>query len=153
MWTSGAELSCFGRGSSFAGEGAFLGVGKDAGAGEVLWLASGVLGRAGDAGFVTFGLALELEACSGARGALKERKCQVSNQRKKYVGNDSKERNLPQGDGSLPFRLGHANLLPFWLLGCVGLGLHASLSAGTSTGGRRSLVQRGGIDNHVVRDS
>jgi hypothetical protein len=77
MWTSGAELSCSGGGSSFAGEGAFLDAGEDAGAGEVLWLASGASGRAGDTGFVAFGLALELEACSGARGALKERKCLV----------------------------------------------------------------------------
>jgi hypothetical protein len=41
------------------------------------------------------GLALELEAYSGARGALKERKHQVSNQRKKYVRNNVKKRNLP----------------------------------------------------------
>jgi hypothetical protein len=105
------------------------------------------------AGFSMLGLALELEACSGARGALKGRKHQVSNQREKYIGNDAKERNLPRGDGYLPFWLGHANLLPFRLLWCVGLGLHASLPAGTSAGGRRSLVQRGGVDNHVVRDS
>jgi hypothetical protein len=45
----------------------------------------------------------------------------------------------------------HANLLPLLLLGCVGMGLHASLLAGMSAGGRRYLVQRGGIDNHVVR--
>jgi hypothetical protein len=31
------------------------------------------------AGFSMLGLALELEACSGARGALKERKHQVNN--------------------------------------------------------------------------
>jgi hypothetical protein len=105
------------------------------------------------AGFSMLGLALKLEAYSGARGALKERKHQVSNQREKYVENDAKERNLPRGDGSLPFGLGYANLLPFRLLGCVRLGLHASLPAGTSAGGRRSLVQRGGIDNHVVQDS
>jgi hypothetical protein len=95
MWTSGAELSCSGGGSSFAGEEAFLGAGEDAGAGEVVWLVSGMSGRAGDAGFATFGLALELEACSGARGALKERKRQVSNQKKKYVRSNTKGRNLP----------------------------------------------------------
>jgi hypothetical protein len=150
MWTAGAELSCSSGGSSFAGEGAFLGVGEDAGVGEVLWLASGASGRAGDAGLVTFGLALELEACSGARGALKEIKCQVSNQRKKYIGSGAKERNLPRGDRSLSFRLGHANLLPFWLLGCIGLGLHPSLPTGT---GRRSLVQRSGVDNDVIQDN
>jgi hypothetical protein len=77
MWTSGAELSCSGGGSSFAGEEAFSGVGKDAGAGEVVWLAVGMSAHARDAGLSTFGLALELEACSGARGALKERKHQV----------------------------------------------------------------------------
>jgi hypothetical protein len=36
MWTSGAELSCFGGGSSFTGEEAFFGAGEDAGAGEVV---------------------------------------------------------------------------------------------------------------------
>jgi hypothetical protein len=35
------------------------------------------------AGFSMLGLALALEACSGARGALKERKHQVSSQKKK----------------------------------------------------------------------
>jgi hypothetical protein len=79
MWTSGAELSCSGGGSSFAGEEAFSGAGEDAGAGEVIWLAAGMSGRAGDAGLSTLGLALELEACSGARGALRERKHQVNN--------------------------------------------------------------------------
>jgi hypothetical protein len=95
MWTSGAELSCFGGGSSFAGEEAFLGAGKDTSAREVVWLVSGMLGRAGDASFATFRLALELEACSSTRGALKERKRQVSNQKKKYVRNNTKGRNLP----------------------------------------------------------
>jgi hypothetical protein len=42
------------------------------------------------AGFSMLGLALELETCSGARGALKERKHQVSNQREKYIGNGAK---------------------------------------------------------------
>jgi hypothetical protein len=79
MWTLGAGLSCFGGGSSFTEEEAFLGAGEDASAEEVLWLVSSASGRAGDAGFAVFGLALELEACSGARGALKERKRQVSN--------------------------------------------------------------------------
>jgi hypothetical protein len=41
------------------------------------------------AGFSMLGLALELEACSGTRGALKERKQQVSNRRKKYVGSNT----------------------------------------------------------------
>jgi hypothetical protein len=47
------------------------------------------------ASFSMFGLALVLEACSGARGALKERKHQVSNQSKRYVGGNTKKRNLP----------------------------------------------------------
>jgi hypothetical protein len=153
MWTSGAELSCSGRGSSFAGEEVFLGAGENADTGEVLWLVSGASGRAGDTGFVTFGLALELEACSDARGALKERKHQVSNQKKKYVRNDIKERNLPRSNGSFLFGLGHPDLLSFGLLRCIRLGLHASLPAGTSSSGRRSLVQRSGVDNHVVWDS
>jgi hypothetical protein len=73
MWTSGAELSCSGEGSSFAGEEAFSGAGEDAGAGEVVWLVLGMSGCAGDAGLFTLGLALELEACSGARGALRRK--------------------------------------------------------------------------------
>jgi hypothetical protein len=74
MWTSGAELSCSGGGSSFAKEEAFSGAGEDAGAGEVVWLVAGMWGRPGDAGLFTLGLALELEACSGERGALRRKK-------------------------------------------------------------------------------
>jgi hypothetical protein len=105
------------------------------------------------AGLVTFGPPLEPEACSGARGALKERKRQVNNQSKRYAGSKVKKRDLPRGNRPLFLRNGHANLLPLLLLRCVGLGLHASLPASTSAGGRRSLVQRGGVDNHVIRDS
>jgi hypothetical protein len=36
MWTSGAELSCSGGGSSFIGEVVLSGAGEDAGAGEVV---------------------------------------------------------------------------------------------------------------------
>jgi hypothetical protein len=151
MWTLGAELSCSGGGSSFAGEEAFLGAGEDVGAGEVL--VSGASGRAGDAGFAVFGLALELEACSGARGALKEKKRQVSNQKRKHVESNAKGRYLPHSDGSLSFGLGHADLLPLGLLRWFGLGLYSSLPAGTSAGGRRSLVQRSGTDNDIVRDN
>jgi hypothetical protein len=50
------------------------GAGEDVGAGELVWLAEGMSGVAVAAGFLMLGLALELEACSGARGALKERK-------------------------------------------------------------------------------
>jgi hypothetical protein len=95
MWTSGAEWSCFGGGSSFAGEVVLSGAGEDAGAGEVVWLAEGMSGVAVAAGFSKLGLALELETCSGARGALKEREHQVSKQRMKCVGNSAKKRNLP----------------------------------------------------------
>jgi hypothetical protein len=148
MWTSGAVLSCSGGGSSFTGEEAFLGAGKDAGAGEVAWLVSGASGRAGDAGFAMFGLALELEACSGARGALKERKHQVNNQKEKYVGNNLRGRNLPRGNRSLPLGLGHANLLP--LVCRLSLGLNPALPAGTSTGRGRALVQRSSVDDFLV---
>jgi hypothetical protein len=74
MWTSGAEKSCSGGGPSFAGEVVLSGAGEDAGADEVVWLAEGMSGVAMAAGFSRLGLALELEACSGARGALNERK-------------------------------------------------------------------------------
>jgi hypothetical protein len=85
MWTSGAELSCSGGGSFFIGEEAFSGAGEDVGVGEVVWLADGMSGCAAAADLSTLGLALELEACSGARGALKERKHQVNNRKEKYV--------------------------------------------------------------------
>jgi hypothetical protein len=52
-------------------------------------------GVAAAAGFSMLGLAVELEACSSTRGALKERKHQVNNQREKYIGNEIKGRNLP----------------------------------------------------------
>jgi hypothetical protein len=71
------------------------GTGKEAGAGEVVWLAEGMSGVAVAVGFSMLGLAFELEACFDARGALKERKHQVSNQREKYTRNEIKERNLP----------------------------------------------------------
>jgi hypothetical protein len=74
MWTSGAEISCSGGGASFATEVVLSGAGEDAGASEVVWLAEGMSGAAAAAGFSICGLALVLEACSGARGALKERK-------------------------------------------------------------------------------
>jgi hypothetical protein len=74
MWTSGAESSCSRGGSSFAGEEAFFGAGEDAGVGEVVWLADGMSACAAVADLSMLGLALELEACSDARGALKGRK-------------------------------------------------------------------------------
>jgi hypothetical protein len=73
MWTSGVEWSCSGGGSSFAGEVVLSGAGEEAGAGEAVWLAEGMSGVAVATGFSMLGLALELETCSGARGALKER--------------------------------------------------------------------------------
>jgi hypothetical protein len=79
MWTSGAEVSCSDGGSSFIGKEVFLGTGKEANAREVVWLVAGMSGHAGDAGLSTFGLALELEARSGAIGALRERMEQVNN--------------------------------------------------------------------------
>jgi hypothetical protein len=36
MWTSGAELSCSGGGSSFAGEVVLSGAGEDAGVGDMV---------------------------------------------------------------------------------------------------------------------
>jgi hypothetical protein len=74
MWTSGAEVSCSGRGSSFIGEEVFSGAGEDAGTEEVAWLVAGMSGRAGDADLSMFGIALELEARSGAIRALRERR-------------------------------------------------------------------------------
>jgi hypothetical protein len=67
-------VSYSGGGSSFTGVEVFSGKGKDAGAGEVAWLVAGMSGRTGDADLSTLGLALELEARSGARGALKKKR-------------------------------------------------------------------------------
>jgi hypothetical protein len=67
-------VSCSGGGSSFAEVEVFSGAGEDAGAGEVAWLVAGMFGRTGDAGLSTLGLALELEARSGARGALRKKR-------------------------------------------------------------------------------
>jgi hypothetical protein len=50
------------------------GAGEDAGAGEVAWLVAGMSRRAGDASLSTLGLALELEARFGARGALRKKR-------------------------------------------------------------------------------
>jgi hypothetical protein len=138
MWTSGAELSCSGGGSSFAGEVVLSGADEDAGAGEVVWLAEGMSRVAVAAGFSMLGLALELEACSGARGALKERKHQVSNQREKYIGNEIKGRNLPRGNMSWFLQMGRPNLLP--LLCRLRLGPNPSLPANAYAGRGRSLV-------------
>jgi hypothetical protein len=138
MWTSGAELSCSGGGSSFAGEVVLSGTGEDAGAGEVVWLAEGMSGVAVAAGFSMLGLALELEAYSDARGALKERKHQVSNQREKYIGNKIKGRNLPRGNRSWFLRMGRPNLLP--LLCRLRLGSNPALLANAYAGRGRSLV-------------
>jgi hypothetical protein len=74
MWTSGAEVSCSGVGSSFTEVEVFSGAGKDVGAGAVAWFVAGMSERTGDAGLSTLGLALELEARSGARGALRKKR-------------------------------------------------------------------------------
>jgi hypothetical protein len=140
MWTWGAEVSCSGGGSSFTGEEVFSGAGEEAGAEEVVWLVAGTSGRAGDAGLSTLGLALELEARSGAIGALRERKEQVNNQKEKYVGNNIRGRKLPRGNRPLLLRNGHADLLPLMCLSWFRLGLNPTLLAGTSAGGGRSLI-------------
>jgi hypothetical protein len=74
MWTSGAEVSCFGGGSSFAGVEVFSGAGEDAHAREVTGLVARISGRTRDAGLSVRVLALELEACSGASGALRKKR-------------------------------------------------------------------------------
>jgi hypothetical protein len=114
------------------------GAGEDVGVGEVVWLAEGMSGVAVAAGFSMLGLALELEACSSARGALKERKHQVSNQRKKYIGNKIKKRNLPRGNRSWFLRIGRPNLLPFVCR--LRLGPNHALPANAYAGRGRSLV-------------
>jgi hypothetical protein len=90
------------------------------------------------AGFSMLGLALELEECSGARGALKERKRQVSNRRKEYVGSNTKKRNLPRDNRSWILRARRRNLLP--LLYRLRLGFDPALLAYVYAGRGRSLV-------------
>jgi hypothetical protein len=108
-------------------------------------------GGAVAAGFSILGLALELEACSSARGALKERKHQVSNQKEKYIRNEIKGRKLSRGNRPLFLRKGHANLLP--LLCRLRLGPNPALSANAYAGRGRSLVQRCSIDDFLIWDS
>jgi hypothetical protein len=115
MWTSGAELSCSGGGSSFTREEVFSGAGEDAGTGEAVWLVSGMSGRAGDTGLSTLGLALELEARSDAIGALRERNEQVNNQKEKYVRNIIGEESYPEAIGLCFFGMG----TPIFCLLCV----------------------------------
>jgi hypothetical protein len=112
-----------------------------------------MLGRAGDAGLSTFGLALELEARSDAIGAPRERKEQVNNQKEKYVRNNLRGRKLPQGNRPLFLRNGHTDLLPLMCLSWFRLGLNPTLPTGMSAGGGRPLIQRGSIDDFLVRDS
>jgi hypothetical protein len=122
----------------------FSTTGEDTGVREVAWLVAGMSGRTGDAGLSTLGLALELEACSGARGALKKKE-QISKQNKKNSGNNIRGRKLPRGNRSLPLGLGHADLLPLGCLTWFRLGLNSTLSAGMCAGGGRSLIQRGSV--------
>jgi hypothetical protein len=70
---------------------------------------------------------------------------------KKSPGNVVRRRKLPRGNRSLLLRKGHADLLP--LMCRFRLGLNPALLAGTSTGRGRALVQRGSIDNLLVRDN
>jgi hypothetical protein len=90
------------------------------------------------AGFSMLGLVLVLEACSGARGTLKERKRQVNNQSKKYVGGNTKKRNLPRGNRSWFLRARRRNLLP--LLCRLLLGFDPALLASAYAGRGRSLA-------------
>jgi hypothetical protein len=109
-------------------------------------------GRAAAAGLSTLGLALEVEACFGARGALEEEKSKLVKQ-KKSPGSSVRGRKLPRGNRSLPLGLGYADLLPLRLLTWFRLGFHSALPAGKSAGGRRSLIQRGSIDDFLIRDN
>jgi hypothetical protein len=67
-------VSCSGGGTSLAGVIVLSAVGEDVHVGEVIGLMAGASGRAGDASFSVCGLALELEACSGASGALRKKR-------------------------------------------------------------------------------
>jgi hypothetical protein len=90
------------------------------------------------AGFSVLGLALVLEACFGARGALKERKRQVNNQSKRYVEGNTKKRNLPRGNRSWFLRARRRNLLP--LLRRLSLGFDLALLATAYAGRGRSMA-------------
>jgi hypothetical protein len=67
-------VSCSGGGLSLAEVVVLSVAGEDARAREVTGLMDGASGRAGDAGFSVCGLALELEACSKASGALRKKR-------------------------------------------------------------------------------
>jgi hypothetical protein len=70
---------------------------------------------------------------------------------KKSPGNVVRGRKLPRGNRSLLLQKGHADLLP--LVCRLRLGLNPALPAGTSTGRGRALVQRGSVNDFLVRDN
>jgi hypothetical protein len=73
MSTLGAEVWCFGRGLFLAGVVVVSATGEDAQVGETTELITGASGRTGDTGLSACSAALELEACSGTRGALEKK--------------------------------------------------------------------------------
>jgi hypothetical protein len=79
------------------------------------------------------GVALELEACSGARGALKERKKQVTNEEREKQEMVMEEKSvLPFSNRPRLLRAGHADFLPLGFVGDIcGLGPDSLLSADT----------------------
>jgi hypothetical protein len=69
----GEEVVCSGGGVFLARVADVSATGEDAQARELTGLITGMSGHGGDVGFSTWGAALELEACSAARGALREK--------------------------------------------------------------------------------
>jgi hypothetical protein len=101
---------------------------------------------------------INIGAGTGTRGTFwrkrspEEEKSKLVKQKKSSRSN-VRGRKLPRGNKSLPLRLGHTDLLPLHLLNWFRLGLHSMLLAGTSAAGGRSLVQRGSIDDFIVRNN
>jgi hypothetical protein len=84
MSTLGAEELCSAGGLFLAGEAVLSTADEDDWVGEATGLITGIAGRGGDADFSTCGIALELEACSGTRGALRKKsKLEVKKERNK----------------------------------------------------------------------
>jgi hypothetical protein len=107
--------------------------GKDDRARELVGLIIRLSALVGDADSSTCGVALELEACSGARGALKERKKQVTNEEREKQEMVMEEKSfLPFSNRPRLLRAGHADFLPLGFVGDIrGLGPDSLLPADT----------------------
>jgi hypothetical protein len=106
--------------------------GEDAQAWELVGLIIGMSALGEDASSSMCGAPLELEACSGARGALKARKKQVTNEEREKQEMVMEDFCLPFSNRPRLLRAGHADFLPLgFVSGIRGLGLDSLIPADT----------------------